>query len=187
MKSGKRLSADLRQRNWEGCPRIIINDKGRVFVAGGCLFRRRFQLWCMDNGYVKISRNVFCNTNVSIVCRKKIVIGESVQIAQNVVIIDHDHDYVNSYNGFCSEEIEIGDFVWIGCNCTILRGTKIGHHSVIGANTVVKGIIPPYSVVVSELGHVVKTIGSCYENEVISDGKCFITKNKKSDKEMCRV
>ncbi len=54
---------------------------------------------------------------------------------------------------------EIGEFCFIGTNAVILRGAKIGHHSVIGAGAVVseRMVVPPYSLVV---GVPAKIIGS---------------------------
>lgn len=48
------------------------------------------------------------------------------------------------------KSVEIGKYVHIGPNSTILMGVKIGDHSVIGAGSVItEGMqIPPYSVVV---------------------------------------
>lgn len=45
---------------------------------------------------------------------------------------------------------EIGDFVHVGANATILMGSRIGHHSVVAAGAVVRenSDIPPYSTVV---------------------------------------
>lgn len=38
--------------------------------------------------------------------------------------------------------------MWIGYDCIILPGSKIGKGSVVGARSVVTGTIPPYSVYV---------------------------------------
>lgn len=55
---------------------------------------------------------------------------------------------------------QIGDYVFIGENATILKGVEIGHHSVIGAGTVVKEgtRIPPYSLVVGVPGKIVRNL-----------------------------
>ena len=42
--------------------------------------------------------------------------------------------------------IEVGNDVWIGMNCSILSGVKIGHGAVIGAGSVVVNEIPPYAI-----------------------------------------
>ena len=51
------------------------------------------------------------NQNVSVTCLKQIEIGVNCIIANNVVMVDHDHDTVNG--GFVSAPIKIGDNVWI--------------------------------------------------------------------------
>jgi|TARA_B100000315_G_C14537709_1_gene569294 acetyltransferase-like isoleucine patch superfamily enzyme len=46
-------------------------------------------------------------------------------------------------------DIEIGDYVFIGSHSVIMGGVQIGHHSVVGAGTIVRPVeIPPYSLVV---------------------------------------
>jgi tetrahydrodipicolinate N-succinyltransferase len=59
----------------------------------------------------------------------------------------------------CGDEREvtvIGNDVWLGYNAVVLGGAHIGHGSVIGAGAVVRGVIPPYSVVIGNPGVVVK-------------------------------
>ena len=58
--------------------------------------------------------------------------------------------YGGRAKSFREEEIDIvvGDDVWIGYDCIILAGSRIGKGSVIGARSIVKGEIPPYSVYV---------------------------------------
>lgn len=46
-----------------------------------------------------------------------------------------------------ARECEIGNDVWIGCNATILRGVKVGHGAIIGANALVNRDVPPYAIV----------------------------------------
>ena len=41
--------------------------------------------------------------------------------------------------------ITIEDNVYIGCNCTIYPGIRIGHHSIVAPNSAVTKDIPPYS------------------------------------------
>jgi acetyltransferase-like isoleucine patch superfamily enzyme len=74
-------------------------------------------------------------------------IGNNVMIAANSTIVDSDHignlkDGPLKFQGISVENILIGDDVWIGSNCSILKGSQIGDHSIIGANSLVKGKIP---------------------------------------------
>lgn len=47
---------------------------------------------------------------------------------------------------FLTQEITIGNNVWIGANAVILRGTKIGDYAVIAAGTVVTKDVPSNTV-----------------------------------------
>lgn len=95
-----------------------------------------------EEGSFSIGDKCFLNSNVSITCMDKIIIGNGCQIANNVVIVDHDHDYKSSLSDFVKEEVTIGENVWIGANCVILKGSNIGDNCVIAAGSVVKGVIP---------------------------------------------
>ncbi len=52
----------------------------------------------------------------------------------------------------------IEERVDIGCGVAVLGNVTVGHDSAIGANSVVLGDVPPYSVVVGLPGRVVKTL-----------------------------
>ena len=65
------------------------------------------------------------------------------------------HVYTHSTHLRCTERGEkvvgpvvLGDHVFVGANSVILPDTKIGHHSIVGALSVVKGNYPPYSLIV---------------------------------------
>jgi acetyltransferase-like isoleucine patch superfamily enzyme len=42
--------------------------------------------------------------------------------------------------------VTIAENVWITTDCTVLKGTTIGHNSTIGVNSVVRNDIPPNSI-----------------------------------------
>lgn len=86
---------------------------------------------------------------------KRITIGENVMIGVNTSIIDNDFHNTNPvkrdlYNReeIPSNPVSIGNNVFIGFNCTILKGVTIGDNSVIGANSVVLSSIPSNSIAI---------------------------------------
>lgn len=94
----------------------------------------------VEGGRLQIGEKCFFNTNCSITCMEEIVIGDWCRIANNVVIVDHDHNKQFD-GGFTKAAVQIGHHTWIGANCVILKGAEIGSHCIIGANSVVKGKI----------------------------------------------
>ena len=151
----KNFHASLFQE-WRGL-KIQILNKGKVDI-GRRLKTRDGNLILIDNGKLKIGKYCFFNRNVSITCIESIQIGDHVQIGNNVVIVDHDHDYMNGNKGFISKDIIIDDNVWIGANSTILKGVHIGENSVIAAGSVVNRDVPPYSVVGGNPAKILKCI-----------------------------
>jgi acetyltransferase-like isoleucine patch superfamily enzyme len=54
--------------------------------------------------------------------------------------------------------IIIGSDVWIGANCTIIGGVKIGKCSIIGANSFVNKDIPDYSLAYGSPVQIIKDL-----------------------------
>lgn len=52
-----------------------------------------------------------------------------------------------------NEPITIGSDVWIGTRSIIMNGANIGDGAIIGANSVVTGVVPPYAVYVGNQVH----------------------------------
>lgn len=94
-----------------------------------------------ENAVVNLGNNSFINSGGSIVCKQSITIGDDTVIGNGVEIRDTDsHKLVGKS---MDAPIVIGDHVWIGVNCTILKGVTIGDGSVIAAGSVVVRDIPP--------------------------------------------
>lgn len=98
-----------------------------------------------EGGALSIGDKCFFNTQVSITCLERITIGDRCQIANNVVIVDHDHDYEAGWGHYKTSPVKIGNDVWIGANVVILRGSVIGDQAVIAAGSVVKGRVESHS------------------------------------------
>jgi len=88
-------------------------------------------------------------SGVSIYCAKRISIGSHVQCGVNTFIWDtdfHPLDFMarraHDISRIQTEEISIGNDVFIGAQCIVLKGAHIGDRSIIGAGSVVTKDIP---------------------------------------------
>lgn len=110
---------------------------------------------CLSNvrgGVLTIGNNVSFNRNCILICRKEIAIGDNVIFGPGVTIYDHDHIFTDEgiQPGYKLGSVIIEKGCWVAANVTILRNTHIGEGCVIGAGAVVKGDIPPHSLVTSD-------------------------------------
>ncbi|MCL2827565.1 MAG: acyltransferase [Oscillospiraceae bacterium] len=79
-----------------------------------------------------------------------LTIGASVTIAAGAMIYTHDtlkHTLSNGKAPYDYRPVVIEDNCFIGSQAIILKGSHIGHHSLISANALVRGDVPPYSIV----------------------------------------
>ena len=97
---------------------------------------------CGKEAELCIGSHVFFNTNSSVTCLGKVEIGDYCKFGNNTVIVDHDHNYKNADSEYIVGDISIGNRVWVGANCVILRGARIGDDCVIAAGSIVKSDVP---------------------------------------------
>ncbi|AVK62244.1 acyltransferase [Lactobacillus sp. CBA3605] len=131
-----KLQVNPGQRRWEKGLRISIDGKSNIDIGANNNVREGLKLKTKD-AVISIGDNNFFNYNVSITALESITIGNDCKIANNVVIIDHDHDYRKSNNGYICNPVCIGNNVWIGANAVIAKGVHIGDNAVVAAGAVV--------------------------------------------------
>ena len=127
----------------------ILIGSGSIIIGNGMNARRNLTLSCAS-GQLIIGSRVHFNINCLVACRSKIVVEDECIFGPNVCIYDHDHLFdengIDNFS-FSYKDVHIGRNCWIGAGAIILKGTDIGEGSIVGAGTVVKGFIPPHSIV----------------------------------------
>jgi acetyltransferase-like isoleucine patch superfamily enzyme len=127
------------------------------------------KLWVLaavyDNGSQgRITIGVNCAINYDFHCTaaSSVVIGDNVLIAPRVHITDCDHVVdetkpTTKRNDFKASPVVVEHNCWIGVGAIILKGVQLGHHSIVGAGSVVTKSFPPYSIIA---GNPAKRIGT---------------------------
>ncbi|WIO75373.1 acyltransferase [Porticoccaceae bacterium LTM1] len=94
----------------------------------------------------------------------RISLGKDVTISSNVRVLTHDWSIFTVGKGLGYEfegpvgvhrKIKIGNYVFVGTGSILMPGCEIGDCSIVGAGSVVRGIIPPNSIVIGNPAQVV--------------------------------
>lgn len=118
------------------------------------------QAWDKPAPVLSIGSRVGIRPYCMISAAESIVIEDDVIIAAFSSVIDSDHTFALGrpnvmHNPLETSPIRIGRGTWIAERVAVLRGADIGRCCIIGANSVVKGTIPDYSIAVGAPARVV--------------------------------
>ena len=116
---------------------------------------------CLTDPVVRIGDRCLIGKGSGIVGHFSIEIGNDVWTGHHVYITDQNHGYEDitlpiSRQTQPERAVVIGDGSWLGFGTVVLPGARIGKHVTIGANSVVTGEIPDYSVAVGVPAKVVR-------------------------------
>ena len=117
---------------------------------------------CVVSPVVRIGSRCLIGRGSGIVGHFSIDIGDDVWTGHHVYITDQNHGYEDtdlpiSRQSQPERAVSIGDGSWLGHGSVVLPGSTIGKHVVIGANAVVTGNIPDFSVAVGSPARVIKS------------------------------
>jgi lipopolysaccharide O-acetyltransferase len=149
---------------------IRLSGESRMAVGSDVFVGAGSWLQALDEGSSPVAIEIGDGTSVAGLCIvsavESIRIGRRVSFARNVYVADHAHAYDRSTEPIMDQGItdvapvEIGDGAWIGENVVILPGSRIGHGAAIGANSVVNGDIPPFSLALGSPARVIRRFAS---------------------------
>src|SRR5262249_52643446 len=89
---------------------------------------------------------------------KPVVVGDDTGIGGHCLIFTHGA-WLSNLEGYpvTYEPVTLGKSVWLPWRVFLMPGTTIGDGSVIGANSLVQGTIPPYSLAVGSPAKVIRS------------------------------
>ena len=119
--------------------KIFVGDNvtiGRSTIGASNIF---------DDPVLRIGNNSTVGFGTVISVAKEVVIGSHVLIGPHCIVMDSDDHPVNpnkrlAKDPVSKEEVEavnIGNNVWIGSYCAILKGVKIGDNTIVSTHSVV--------------------------------------------------
>ena len=128
---------------------IELAANATIISNGGISIRSGSLLASRSHANINIGGNIFINRNCYIVAYDSICFGQGVTIGPSTCIVDHDHDK-NNRGKMSTSPIFIGNNVWIGANCVVLKGVHIGDNVTIASGSVVYKDVPANSTFVQK-------------------------------------
>jgi acetyltransferase-like isoleucine patch superfamily enzyme len=130
-----------------------------VSLSAGMLPGQR----CLSERVLVIGDRCLIGRGSAVVGHLSIEIGDDVWTGPDVYITDQNHGYDDptrpiSVQAMPERPVRIGAGSWLGRGVVVLPGATIGEHVVIGANSVVRGDIPAFTVAAGNPARVVKEI-----------------------------
>lgn len=131
-------------------------------------YMKKYNKWLKKNGMNIIGNAKYIHHSVLFdgVDYSKITLGNNVVISINCIFLIHDFSIEAGLSSIGEgnidaeahfiKDIYIGEGTFIGANCTILGGTRLGKYCIVGAGSVLPGkIYDDYSIVVGNPGKVI--------------------------------
>jgi acetyltransferase-like isoleucine patch superfamily enzyme len=139
--------------------RLFLDPQARLTLADGCIVDDGTTIAVYGQGHIDLGSGSFVGHHCTLAARETIRVGQGAFLAELVSVRDHDHavGYPPSSGRTTVESVFIGADAWIGAKVTVLRGAQVGEGTVVGANSVVRGQLPPRSMLTytpGKLGHV---------------------------------
>jgi maltose O-acetyltransferase len=140
--------------------RIRLRGEGDVEFGQGATLTGDvvpIEFVCYKDARISIGDHTFINYGSSISAYKEVRIGRHCLLGHHTLIVDrNEHGVEHREVVPLPAQVIIEDHVWIGSRVVILPGVFVGHHSVIGAGSVVTKDIPPTCLAVGNPARVVR-------------------------------
>ena len=146
----------------EGLAPKIENLRGNIILGDDIMFaapRTAIYLGVEPDATLSIGDESWINDGVWFGCTKRISLGRRVLLGPGVRILDSNyHDLIERWKRPPGRPVTIDDDVWIASDAIILPGVTIGRGAVVGAKSVVREDVAPYTVVAGSPARLVKTL-----------------------------
>ncbi len=126
------------------CRRFFYRLAG-IKIGKGSTIHTRARFYDPKN--ISIGEDSIIGEGVILDGRDKLVIGNHVDIATEVMIYNSEHDVNDENFSAKNSPVKIEDYVFIGPRVIILAGVTIGRGAIVGAGAVVTKDVPPYAIV----------------------------------------
>jgi acetyltransferase-like isoleucine patch superfamily enzyme len=121
---------------------IFVLDEAKLVIDGDFIIGPGVEIIVAKQAKLTIGgcqnesgAGITCDSRIMV--KRKVEIGKDFLCAWGVFITDSDWHLINEQ--ITTKDVVIGDHVWIANNCSVLKGSQIGHGCVIASHSKLAG------------------------------------------------
>ena len=122
--------------------KTVIRVKGQLLIKGSAHIGRASKIIVGKSGSLILGDDFKISASTAINCYKHIEFGNNIQFSWDCLVMDSDAHTIFDEKGNrinFEKPIIFEDNIWVGCRCTVLKGSYIPTNCVIGAGSVITG------------------------------------------------
>jgi acetyltransferase-like isoleucine patch superfamily enzyme len=140
--------------------RAVWNVRGKIIFKENCYLGHGVKINVTETGLLTFGANVNFTAESAIDCQHEISFGDDCLVSWENLFIDGDYHKIFDAEGKYSnpsQPIKIGNHVWFGCRCLILKGVTVADNCVVAAGSLLNGAYQtPRSIIAGSPAKVVK-------------------------------
>ncbi len=147
-----RIGAGVVTERRRGALQICVGPGAEVEVSDGTWLRTELgsiHLIAFAGARIQIGRDGLLNA-CHLSAKREVRVGDRALIGPGSRVFDADQHDLDADRPERFGPVVIGDCVWIASDVTVLRGVRIGHHSIVGARSVVTRDVPPHTMAMGQ-------------------------------------
>jgi acetyltransferase-like isoleucine patch superfamily enzyme len=144
-----------------GTQKIAIG--AHCVILHGCFLSAEAPAWDRPGPALRLGDRVGIRPHCVISAAESVVLEDDVILGAFSSVVDSDHTFALGrpnvmHNPLATAPVRIGRGTWLGDRVAVLRGSDIGRCCIVGANSVVRGELPDYSIAAGAPARVVGSV-----------------------------
>lgn len=121
--------------------RGIWQCSGRVEFEGAAIFAQGSKISVGAKGSLSVGEGFVNTAKGEFICHDRMRLGAGSLVSWDTLFMDSDFHCVDGRS--ISAPVVVGDNVWIGCRCMLLKGAEVPEGSVVAAGAIVTKTLGP--------------------------------------------
>lgn len=142
-----RIGADVSTERIAGALVFRVEPGGRIEVGAGTWLRTECEpiyLAAFDGARLEIGDGSWLS-GCHLSAKAALTLGRGAWVGPGCRVFDADQHPLDADHPERRAPVHLGDHVWITTDVTVLRGVRVGDHSVVGARSLVVRDVPAHS------------------------------------------